>query len=53
MRTGLETEEQTLRQGVQRGTVVGSDTFGAKVAGIIGQPVTRRSRGRPRKDDRK
>ncbi|MFQ5847098.1 MAG: transposase [Candidatus Methylomirabilales bacterium] len=53
MRTGLETEQQTFRQGVQRGTVVGSDTFGAKVAGIIGQPVTRRNRGRPRKDARK
>jgi len=32
---------------------VGSDTFGAKVAGTIGQPVTRHTRGRPRKDDKK
>jgi len=53
MHTGLETERQTLRQGVQRGIVVGSDTFVAKVAGIIGQPMSRRSRGRPRKDDKK
>jgi hypothetical protein len=36
-----------------RGTGVGSDTFVAELAGTIGQPLTRRSRGRPRKDDKK
>ncbi len=38
---------------VQRGIGVGSDTFVVELAGIIGQELTRRRRGRPKKDDKK
>ncbi len=36
-----------------RGIGVGSDTFVVELAGIIGQELTRRRRGRPKKDDKK
>jgi putative transposase len=53
METVLETEWQMLRQGVQRGIVVGSDAFVAELTGIIGRQLDRRGRGRPRKGDEK
>lgn len=50
--TVAETEWQTLRQGVQRGIVVGSDRFVTQLAGVIGQQLNRRDRGRPRKNEK-